>query len=142
MPTNRDAKALTAIVTLPVAIAVLFVLMVPAASSGCDNCNFECVLGGFSVVGADGGSLAGANVSFSGETVGTMACGPVTGAADLEFCRWPSSPALGNYQFQVSAVGYQTAEIGVTVTQWTGCCAGPVWNPIAATLFPVGDGGP
>jgi len=99
----------------------------------------------------DGGPVDGVQASVTNETTGTtgtMTC-QVDEFYEDTFCSSFTGPVLdGSYTLQVTAPGYQPAEVPATITVIPGdpsadCgCGGATLSPSRVTLTRAPDGGP
>lgn len=124
-------------------IFLLAVISLPFAS-GChsEECPHSCpgpTLGLGIVVYGGPAALSGVDATLSGPTTVTLSCGPSNqvGAAS---CFWPLSTPLtaGTYTMLVSAPGFRSSEISVTVSTSAGrcgCSSGDI-QPSTVTLVP------
>ncbi|MHB1845947.1 MAG: hypothetical protein ACYCWW_14065 [Deltaproteobacteria bacterium] len=99
----------------------------------------------------DGGSVAGAYVSVTGEANGTMSCQP-QGDADT-FCSWsyptrpPETQGVYDCSLHITAPGYETIDVPATIAYTVDnrsaecACATSTLSPSTVTLVSVSDGG-
>ena len=85
----------------------------------------------------DGGAMSSVEATLSGPTTVTMSCESRGTVTD---CIWPSAPlTTGNYSLQVTAPGFQSANVSATlaVTHDPRCgCDQATLQPSAVTLDP------
>jgi hypothetical protein len=88
----------------------------------------------------DGGVVADVAASVVDHPSEQITCTPSNSETD---CDWYGLELKdpGSYILQVSAAGYQTVDVPVSLTLFSGCCGGPSLRPDVVMLSP-GDAGP
>jgi hypothetical protein len=126
--------------TAPLALAAAVRLcmgFIAFATAGCEDCPVHCASNLlFWVVASDGGFL-NAGVTFTGpQGSGSLEC-------EESPCLWSGrdDATPGSYTLDVTALGYESAQVSATITETSGCCAGPELQPHFVTLDPLPDSG-
>jgi len=121
-------------------------LLVSSSCGGGDErsgpCPFSCPAAQLSVILAvtsmsDGGTLSGVKATLSGPVTDEMSCEPNGSGAS---CTWGDSESftIGDYSLEVSAFGFQSANVAATITMSdAGCeCRSAAIKPSVVILDP------